>query len=181
MVQGVFAGRPLTVGYRGVLWGMAMLMGFLLGAEQASAAGINVTIDRAAATVDDQLLLSVTVDGSQSAEPSLPDLRDFDVQGRGKSTQMQFVNGRLSTAATYSFVLTPKHQGTITIGSATVEIDGQPYKSEPFSVSISSASRPCRRVRAMHPCSSRERCRHRRPMWASSWCIRGVFIAVRCG
>lgn len=141
-MRGVFAGRAQAARHCGGVWTLVILAGVGLLGGQAFAAGITATIDRASASVDEQLLLSVTVDGSQSAEPNLPDLHDFDVQGRGRSTQMQFVNGNLSTAATYSFVLTPKHQGTINIGSATVEIDGRSYKSEPFSVSISNASRP---------------------------------------
>ena len=59
----------------------------------ALAAGIKVTIDRDVATLEDQLLLTVTVEGSQLSRPTLPELNAFDVQSAGSSRQMRIVNG----------------------------------------------------------------------------------------
>lgn len=115
------------------------LIGLLL-ALPGWAQGIRVTIDRTEATVQDQLVLTVTVEGSRNAEPELPDLSDFQVFPRGQSTQFSMINGRATTSIIYNYILVPQRTGTFTIGAATVEIDAQSYQSRPFRVRIVEAS-----------------------------------------
>lgn len=104
------------------------------------AAGITATVNRPEAAVEDQILLTVTVEGSRSARPELPDLSAFDVFSRGQSTQMSFVNGRVTSSVSYNYVLVPKQPGSFTIGPATVELDGEEFSSEPIQVRIVGAS-----------------------------------------
>ena len=99
-----------------------------------------MTIDRPEATIRDQLLLTVTVDGSRSAVPELPDLPDFQVYSRGQSSQIQMGGGRTNVTVSHSFLLVPRRTGTFTIGPATVEIDGRTYRSQPFRVKILEAT-----------------------------------------
>jgi BatD DUF11 like domain len=108
-------------------------------AVPAGAQGIRATVDRTEATMDDQIVLTVTVEGSQSAQPSLPELPDFQVYPRGQSTQIQLVNGQMSASISHLFALVPSHPGTFTIGAATVSIDGQTFHSQPFTVRILAA------------------------------------------
>lgn len=100
------------------------------------AKGIEATINRNEAAVEDQLLLTLTVEGSRSAQPTMPDLSDFDVYPRGQSTQMSFINGRVTSNVSFNYVLVPKRSGTITIGPATVELDGEVFASKPIQVRI---------------------------------------------
>ena len=86
--------------------------------------------------MEDQLLLTLTIEGSRNANPSLPDLSAFEVHPRGQSTQMSFVNGRVTSSVTHSFVLVPKRSGTFTIGPASVELDGRLYSSDPIQIRI---------------------------------------------
>lgn len=116
-----------------ILW-LAWLTGTVGGVAWAD--GIRATINRAEAAIEDQLLLTLTVEGSRSAAPNLPDLADFDVYPRGQSTQMSFVNGRVTSSVSYNYVLMPKRTGSITIGPASVELDGQVYTSQPIEVRI---------------------------------------------
>jgi hypothetical protein len=109
-------------------------------ARQALADGVTATIDRSEATVEDQLLLTVTVEGSRSARPNLPELPDFEVVPRGQSTQMSFINGRMSSSVTHNFLLVPKRAGEFEIGPITAEFDGESYASERFTVRIVEAS-----------------------------------------
>lgn len=128
--------QPL--GRHGIL--MAACCGLAWGVPAvAAAAGIRAATDRTEASMEDQLLLTVTVEGSRSAQPTLPDLSMFDVESRGQTTQVQIVNGHMSTSSGYNFVLVPKRAGRFTIGPAKVTIDGQDYASEPFVVSIGAA------------------------------------------
>ncbi|MEJ2084856.1 MAG: BatD family protein [Acidobacteriota bacterium] len=106
----------------------------------ATAQGVSASIDRPESTIQDPLVLTVRVEGSRSAQPQLPELPDFDVRSRGKSTQMSFVNGQLSSSVSYEFVLTPKRTGSLTVGPVEAEIDGEIYASDPFTVRIVEAT-----------------------------------------
>lgn len=125
---------------RGSIW-IACLLSWLGGLAPALwAAGITATVNRPEAAVEDQILLTLTVEGSRSAQPVLPDLSDFDVYSRGQSTQMSFINGKVTSSVSYNYVLVPTRAGAITIGPATVELDGETYSSEPIEVRIVGAS-----------------------------------------
>ncbi len=128
--------------------GLVGLVGLLL-ALPGWAQGIRATIDRTEATVQDQLVLNVTVEGSRSAEPELPELADFQVFPRGHSTQFSMINGRSTTSVIYNYILVPQRTGTFTIGAATVEIDGKSYQSRPFRVRIVEASAQTREAEGL--------------------------------
>ena len=106
-------------------WLRALCLAFWVTSSTAVlwADGIQATLNHTEASVEDQLLLTLTVEGSRSADPTLPDLSDFDVHPRGQATQMSFINGRVTSSVGYNYVLIPKRTGTITIGAATVELD----------------------------------------------------------
>jgi len=104
------------------------------------AAGLRANVNRTEATVEDQILLTLTVEGSRSATPSLPELPDFDVFPRGRSTQLNWVNGKSSSSVTYNYILVPRRPGVFTLGAATVELDGEAYSSLPIEVKILRAS-----------------------------------------
>ncbi len=109
---------------------------FLALATGARAQRIVVNIDRPEATIQDQLVLRVTVEGSQRARPELPDLSPFRVYDRGQSSQFNMSGGRTTSTITYNFILVPRQTGTFTIGAAKVEIDGRTFESRPFQVKI---------------------------------------------
>ena len=111
----------------------------LLAAGTATAASITAEIDRDEATLEDRLVLNLTVTGSASAVPVLPELTAFDVLPAGQSKQWSFVNGRASTSISYRYVLLPRETGEFVVPAATVEIDGEQLASKPFTVRIRSA------------------------------------------
>ncbi|MEE8137544.1 MAG: BatD family protein [Thermoanaerobaculia bacterium] len=116
-------------------WHLAAIA-LLASAHPATAQGIRAQVDRTEATVEDRLVLTITIEGSRSAQPELPELPDFEVVPGGQSTQMSFVNGRASSSISHSFFLIPKRPGSFTIEPATVELDGRRYASRPITVRI---------------------------------------------
>ena len=108
----------------------------LAAAAAAGAQGIQATVDRPEATVEEPLVLTVTVFGSQEARPQLPELAEFDVRPAGTSTQLQIIDGKASASVSYSFQLLARRSGSFTVGAASVEIEGTTYRSQPFSVRI---------------------------------------------
>ena len=66
-----------------------------------------------------------------------PSFADFTVLGGpNRSVQYQWINGKRSYNMTYTFFLAPKAQGTFKIGSATVEVNGDTYKSNPVTITV---------------------------------------------
>jgi hypothetical protein len=121
------------------LAGGAFLL-LMLTAGQVMAQGIQVTVDRTEATIEDQLVMNVTVQGSQNARPQLPPLPDFDVHSRGTSSRVSIINNQYTANLVYTYLLVPKRTGTFTIGSFQVEIEAKVYRSRPFQVRIVAAT-----------------------------------------
>jgi hypothetical protein len=121
---------------------MALLAASIVWLPAAAAADerIQASIDRAEISEEDQIVLEITIEGSRGAEPTLPELPDFDVFSRGQSTQMSFVNGRMSSSVTYTYSLVPKRTGSFQIGSAKVELDGEVHNTSPITVRVLAAS-----------------------------------------
>ncbi|WP_026754587.1 BatD family protein [Sediminibacter sp. Hel_I_10] len=66
-----------------------------------------------------------------------PDFANFDViGGPNTSVSNSWLNGVRSYAKTYSYFLSPKRQGTLKIDEASIEIDGEIFKTDPVSVLI---------------------------------------------
>ena len=76
-------------------------------------------------------------DGDNFAPPTFEGFRV--VGGPNQAISNSWINGKRSFSKTYSFFLAPQSQGHFTIGQATVDIDGQMYKSPPVSVEITAA------------------------------------------
>ena len=69
-----------------------------------------------------------------------PDFANFTVVGGpNQSVSNSWVNGKRSFSKTYSYFLSPKKRGNFTIGQATIEIDGQTYKTSPVAINVTAA------------------------------------------
>ncbi|MAN26344.1 MULTISPECIES: BatD family protein [Mesonia] len=69
-----------------------------------------------------------------------PDFRGFEViGGPNQSISQSFVNGKRSFQKKYSYYLQPNGRGKFTIGQATIEIEGQTYKTPPIDVEVTAA------------------------------------------
>ncbi len=119
---------------------VVLAIALALVATVAGAQGIAMQIDRQRAAIGDQLVLRITISGSQNAQPQLPDLSEFKVFSGGNKTQYNMSSQGVSLGITYNFILEPRRPGTFTIGPASVELDGRLYKSRPVTVSIAKAA-----------------------------------------
>jgi hypothetical protein len=113
--------------------------------EAGSAYGLSLTarVDRTAATLADQIFLTLAVEGSQrSAKPQLPDLPAFELIPRGSTTRMQIINGQVSSGVDYTYILIPKKNGTFAIGPATVSDGGTTVTSNTITLTIADGKSP---------------------------------------
>ncbi|MFL9845423.1 BatD family protein [Flavobacterium rhizosphaerae] len=79
---------------------------------------------------------SMNKDGDNFSPPSFD---GFTANGPSQMISNSWVNGKRSFSKTYSYLLIPTKKGTFTIGQATIEIDGQTYKTSPFKVVVGDA------------------------------------------
>ncbi|SHI43194.1 Oxygen tolerance [Flavobacterium terrae] len=76
-------------------------------------------------------------DGDNFSPPSFEGFRI--VGGPNQSVSYSWVNGRKSFEKTYSYFLQPLKKGTFVIKQATIEINGQVYKTSPLKVTVGNA------------------------------------------
>ena len=69
-----------------------------------------------------------------------PDFANFTVVGGpNQAVSNSWMNGKRSYSKTYSYFLAPKRQGNFTLKQATIEIDGETYKTSPVKIRVTSA------------------------------------------
>ena len=69
-----------------------------------------------------------------------PNFEGFTVVGGpNQSVSNSWVNGVRSFSKTYTYFITPNRKGELTIGQATIEIDGNVYKTTPTTITVTQA------------------------------------------
>lgn len=69
-----------------------------------------------------------------------PDFDGFMIAGGpSQNISYSFVNGKRSFVKSYSYILMPKQRGTLTIQQASIEINGQVYKTSPVKINVTAA------------------------------------------
>jgi len=69
-----------------------------------------------------------------------PDFKGFRVVGGpNQAISNSYINGKRSYSKTYSYFLSPTGRGNFTISQATIEIDGQVYKTTPIDILVTAA------------------------------------------
>lgn len=107
--------------------------------QRVSAAHISATVDQTEVSLQDDITLTVTIEGSRHAQPILPPMPDFTVHEGSQSTHIQSINGRMSTQISFTYTLLPKRIGTFVIGSVQTEVNHQHLHSEPFQITVTQA------------------------------------------
>src|SRR3989339_382677 len=99
---------------------------------------ISASIDKKTVQLDDSLTLSVTIAGTSSdvPDPQLPSLPNFNVYSSGRSQNISFVNGKISSSVTYNFMLTPRFVGKALIGPVSVTYNGQKYETGSAEITV---------------------------------------------
>ena len=80
---------------------------------------------------------SVDKDGDNFIPPKFENFRI--VGGPSQSIRNSWINGKRSYSKTYSYFLSPIEKGSFEIGQASIEVDGEIYKTLPVKVIVTSA------------------------------------------
>ena len=99
-----------------------------------------VRVNKTKIYTTDQLEVTFTFQGSSIdglRNFKEPDLSRFTrLFGPNTSTSIQYINGRGSASQSFTYLLLPKQEGKISIGSASIEYNGRTFKSNPVTVEI---------------------------------------------
>lgn len=79
----------------------------------------------------------MNVDGDNFEQPSFDGFRI--VAGPSQQISQSWVNGRSSFQKIYSYFLLPNQKGTVTIKQASIEYNGQIYKTTPIKITVTNA------------------------------------------
>lgn len=80
---------------------------------------------------------TMNADGDNFSPPSFEGFRI--VGGPSQQVSQSWINGRSSFNKSYSYFLLPTQKGSLTIRQATVEINGQIYKTNPIRINVTAA------------------------------------------
>jgi hypothetical protein len=79
----------------------------------------------------------MNIDGDNFNEPSFDGFRV--IAGPSQQVSQSWVNGRSSFEKIYSYYLLPNQKGNLTIKSATIEYNGQVFKTSPVKITVTNA------------------------------------------
>lgn len=98
------------------------------------------TVDNNKVGENDRFEVSFTFEGKSINDLknfSPPSFKDFRVlSGPNQSTSMQIINGVASSSLTLSYILLPNTTGTFTIGSASIQYEGNTFTTEPLKITV---------------------------------------------
>ncbi|MFO7637996.1 MAG: BatD family protein [bacterium] len=129
----------------------------------ALALEFRASADRTTVGVGQHFTFTVTVSGSglgRVPRPELPELSDFDQLGStsSQSTNIAFVNGRMTREETvsFSYQLAARREGELTIGACRLDHGGHVYSTSPVTVTVvpaaqAPASQPARPAMPLDP------------------------------
>ena len=103
----------------------------------ARAAELTASVDRNVVSLDDRVVLSVSVSGAgQGSATVLPNLDGFRIADTGRSTQIQIVNSQAITSTQYDYALIPLRAGKLTIGPVTLNFQSTVYRTQPITIQV---------------------------------------------
>ena len=87
-------------------------------------------------SVDDTGILTLTVNGSSSADVHIPDVAGLHISKRGQSTRVQVNNGSVSSSIAYTYAIQADKPGKYTIPSVTVTAGGATLSTGDLSIQV---------------------------------------------
>jgi hypothetical protein len=80
----------------------------------------------------------MNIDGDNFVQPSFDGFRI--IAGPSQQVSQSWINGKTSFEKSYSYFLLPNQKGNIVIKQATIEYNGQIYKTQPLKINVTAAT-----------------------------------------
>jgi hypothetical protein len=122
---------------------LAMTMCFLIlllssiSLPAAAKISVSATIDDAKISLDDETSISVQVSGKMtSSDPVIPHVAGLSIVKTGRSSQFQFINGKMSMVAEFIYTVVPEEAGQFKIPAFSVFSGGIEYKTKGLKLAV---------------------------------------------
>jgi len=115
------------------------LLVFSVKAQDKNAITFEVKLSKEKLGINERLRVDFTMnkDGDNFNPPEFEGFRVL--MGPSQQLRSTYINGKRTYSKTYSYTLAPTKRGEITIGQATILIDGNTYKSLPKKIEVTAA------------------------------------------
>ncbi|GAB4318630.1 MAG: hypothetical protein Kow0074_07930 [Candidatus Zixiibacteriota bacterium] len=99
---------------------------------------VEARVDRNNVSVGDAFRLEITVssDGGDIADPAFPDMRPFEIFSSGRTQNISWVNGVMTSSITFEYGLRARTEGEHTIGPVVVKIGNERYETDPIVIKV---------------------------------------------
>lgn len=104
------------------------------GQEQITA---SAALSSSALSIHEAAKLTITVNGTRSAELELPETEGFELIQRGSSRQFNLINGQYSSSITFTCLLRAMSPGSFEIPAITITAEDQVLTTEPIPFTVS--------------------------------------------
>ena len=115
------------------------ILGIILALSFSFAQTIQISVDRNRVTEDDLITLSIEVTGSQDF-PQVdmsPVKKDFEItSGPGQQTNIQWINGKMTSTKTLTWTLSPKRGGILVIPALFGTVGGKSFRGKPIQIQV---------------------------------------------
>ncbi len=106
------------------------------------AGSLTAELDKNLGTIDDQFILTLSVNGKANGKPQLPPIAGLEINAAGTSHNTSWVNGVVTREVRYRFVLIPTREGVYRIPSLELEVDNELVRSVPLTLTVRTAAAP---------------------------------------
>ena len=111
------------------------LLTFTVVAQEAK---LTAKVSKNKLGVNQRLRIEFSINKQGGDDFSPPKFTNFKVVGGpSQSVSQSWVNGKVSFSQSYTYIIQPKKKGELTIGAATIKINGKTVKSNPLSTTLS--------------------------------------------
>ena len=116
-----------------------LLYTFLISGFLSAQVSFTAKVSKKQLGINERLRVDFTMNkDGDNFEP--PNFENFTiVGGPSQSINNSWVNGVRSFSKSYSYFLAPKRRGTFVFGQASIEINGETYKTLPINISVTAA------------------------------------------
>ena len=109
---------------------MVTFLTMLLPPAVRAEVGLSLQLSQSTLSMEDQIQVQVEVSGLRNSDtPHFDNSDGFTLSEGGRSSQVQIINGQMSSQVVYTYYLTPEKSGEFVVGPAKLKVDGKEYKS----------------------------------------------------
>lgn len=101
---------------------------------------VSATLNSNQVPIDITAVLTITVEGGQSVDINMPEVKHLRFHRRGQSSQIQMINGSFSSSIATVYLVEALEPGDYTIPPITVHCDGEELLTTPVSFTVTAKS-----------------------------------------